>query len=79
MEGLYYSVEFVAPTPTPTPTPGATPTPTPQSSVAGATLPPTDRVSGTSGSADSLGLVLMALAGVLASVLVLAPARARRR
>lgn len=74
-----YTVDEViqpTPTPTPTPTPGATPTPTP---TGGATLPPTDRVSGTSGSADSLGLVLMALAGVLASVMVLTPARARRR
>jgi hypothetical protein len=43
------------------------------------TLPPTDAISGTSGSSDSLGLVLMALAGLLASVMVLTPALARRR
>jgi hypothetical protein len=44
-----------------------------------ATLPPTDSISGTSGTADSIGLVLLALAGVLASVMILTPARLRRR
>jgi hypothetical protein len=44
-----------------------------------ATLPPTDAISGTSGTADSIGLVLLALAGVLASVMILTPARLRRR
>ncbi len=60
------------PTPTPTPTGGTAAT-------SAATLPATDKLSGTSSTSDSLGLVLMALAGVLASVLVLTPARARRR
>lgn len=56
-----------------------TPSPTPQSSVAGATLPPTDQLGSTAGKGDSLGLVLMILAGILASIMVLTPARARRR
>lgn len=54
-------------------------TPAPTSGAGGSTLPPTDKISGTSGTSDSLGLVLMALAAALASVLVLMPARARRR
>jgi hypothetical protein len=36
-------------------------------------------VNGANGSADGLGLVLMALAGILATVMVVTPARARRR
>ena len=51
----------------------------PTSGGAGATLPPTDSISGTSGTADSIGLVLLLLAGVLGSVMVLTPARIRRR
>ena len=49
------------------------------SASAAPTLPATDKISGTSGTSDSLGFVLMALAGILASVLVLTPARIRRR
>jgi hypothetical protein len=69
-----FGVSGTAATPTPAP-----PTATPTGAAAGSTLPPTDKISGTSSTSDSLGLVLMALAGVLASVLVLTPARARRR
>jgi hypothetical protein len=62
---------------------GTAPTATPAGSVGEETdspsLPPTDMVNGANGSADGLGLVLMALAGILATVMVVTPARARRR
>ena len=56
----------------------ATPTPTP-TPAPGTTLPPTDSVAGSGPGADSLGLVLMLVAGLLASVMVLTPALGRRR
>ena len=69
-----YQVKGVAATPTAPPVTAA-----PTGGGAGATLPPTDSVTGNITSADNLGLVLMLLAGVLASVMVLTPARARKR
>jgi uncharacterized repeat protein (TIGR01451 family) len=58
-------------------------TPTPAGSIAAETdsptLPPTNTAAGTSTGADGLALVLMALAGILATALVAVPARTRRR
>jgi hypothetical protein len=80
----------VTPTPTPevtaTPTPQVTPTPTGSigagataTPTAGRTLPPTDALSGDAKPApDSWRLVLVAIAGILAAILVLTPARRRR-
>jgi hypothetical protein len=74
------------PTPTPTPTPGApTPTPTPEESVGAVTdtptLPPTDTFGGDSAAPGSstLAVLLVVLAGTVASALVLTPHRSRRR
>jgi hypothetical protein len=77
------------PIPTPTPTPEATPTPTPTpvGSVGGVTgtpkvtLPPTDSLGGGSSGPtnDSWRILLVAMAGILASVLVLTPARTGKR
>ena len=76
------------PTPTPTVVPtsgGATPTPTPAGTVGGetgtpvATLPPTDTLAGDAQpSPESWRLVLAAIAGLLAGILVLTPNRRRR-
>jgi len=70
-----YSVKGTAATQNPTQAPTSAPT----GGGAGATLPPTDSVTGNVTSADNLGIVLMLLAGLLASVMVLTPARARKR
>ena len=81
---------FAAATPTPTPTPSATPTPTPsptpEDSVGGATddptLPPTDTFSGGGTMApttDSWRILLVVMAGILASLLILTPSPATRR
>ena len=76
------------PTPTPTPvvTPEPTPTPTPFQSVLGetstptVTLPPTDALSAPAAPAsDSWRLLLIAAATLLASVLVMTPARVTNR
>jgi hypothetical protein len=79
------------PTPTPTPTPGTTPTPTPdpsptpEDSVGGATstptLPPTDTLGGQGSAPGSStpAVLLVVLAGIVASALVLTPSRSRRR
>ena len=76
------------PTPTPTPTPGAptpTPTPTPENSVGGETdaptLPPTDTFGGDTAApgGSTLAVLLVILAGTVASALVLTPHRSRRR
>ncbi len=85
----------VTPTPAPevTPTPAPTPTPTPTGGVEGATatpppaataahtLPPTDTLgdAGTTSRGDSWRIVLIALAAVLATALLLTPARAVRK
>ena len=81
-----YTVDEVAqptPTPTPTPTPDPSGSPAPSGDAdAGSdatSLPSTDRPAGSPATADSLGLALMVLAGLLASVMVLTPARVRRR
>jgi len=77
-----------APTPviTPAPTPVITPAPTPFQQVLAATgapsvtLPPTDSLGGTAGPSDGTWrLALMAMAALLASVLVLTPAKAPNR
>jgi hypothetical protein len=77
-----------APTPviTPAPTPVITPAPTPFQSVLtetgtpSVTLPPTDTLTGTAApSADSWRMVLIAMAALLASVLVMTPARVTNR
>ena len=73
------------PAPTPTPTPeggvgGATATP-PPAATAGTTLPPTDtlgEVAPATGG-DNWRIVLLALAGILATALLLTPARAFRK
>ena len=76
--------------PTPTPSPSASPSPSPTGAVGGATgkphvtPPPTDALGGTTGQpvGDTWRLILLALAGLLASILLLtpaSPARARRR
>jgi hypothetical protein len=44
-----------------------------------ATLPPTDSISATNGSAGSLGWILLILAGIFGGALLLNPARLRRR
>ena len=81
--------------PTPTPTDEPTPTPeasvggetaTPEASVGGETatpritLPPTDTIGATAApSSDAWRIMLIVLAGILASVLFLTPSRATRR
>jgi len=74
------------PEPTPTPTPEPTPTPTPEGSVGGETgtptitLPPTDTIGGPAApSSDSWRMMLVLMAGVLASALILTPNRVTRR
>ena len=76
----------VDPDPTPTPTPEPTPTPTPEGSVGGETgtptitLPPTDTIGGPAApSSDSWRMMLVLMAGVLASALILTPNRVTRR
>jgi hypothetical protein len=80
---------------TPAPTPEVTPAPTPEetptggvggatatpAATAGTTLPPTDTLgdTGTTTGGDSWRLILLALAGVLATGLLLTPARAVRK
>jgi len=75
------------PTPTPVPTPEPTPEPTPTGEVlaeTGApavTLPPTDTLSGSAQAptGDSWRLILLAMAGILATTLLLTPAMAPAR
>ena len=74
------------PVPTPTPTPVATPTPTPTPRTAWAcvtatpTLPPTDTFGGpATPTNDGWRVMLVVMAGILASVLILTPKRASRR
>lgn len=82
------TVTVAAATPTPliTPPPAATPTPTPFQSIQEATgtptvtLPPTDAIGGTATPSDGTWrLLLVAMAGLLATVLVLTPAKAGNR
>jgi hypothetical protein len=79
------------PNPTPTPVPTPTPEPTPEPSPTGEvlaetgapelTLPPTDTLSGSTQapSGENWRLVLLAMAGILATSLLLTPARAEAR
>ena len=77
----------VTPAPTPEPTPAPTPEPTPAGGVGGATatpahtLPPTDTLGDTSSTTggDSWRIILLVLAGTLATALLLTPARPIRK
>ncbi len=77
-----FCVDDASPTPTPTSTPEVTPTP--EGSVAAetgtpsTTLPPTDTLTATSAANDSWRLLLVAMAGILATVLVLTPSKKGR-
>lgn len=70
-----------------TPTPEATPTPTTEATPSGGvggdtnqpTQPPTDSLLGSSGPTDTAWLLVVALGVLLASVVVLTPARAKNR
>ena len=76
-----YSVDEAVASPTPTPDPSATAAPSggTNSGTGQPTAPPTDAVGRAAEDPGNLGLVLMAMAGVLAVIMVLTPQRARRR